>query len=111
DEADAKRYAAIIAEISSDPKGFDPRAPAFPFQPRVEWGTPGFQRALEFLRLGLGDSAEAELRKVGLAAPKDKKRVDDPDRIEKLWAMEFLSNRAGSYEATHGPTRWHISRP
>ncbi len=107
-EADAKRYATILAEISTDPAGHDPAAPAFTFKPRVEWGSLGFQRALAFLRLGLGGSAEAELRKLGLTAPKDKKRVDDPDLIEKLWAMAFLFDKAGRYESSHWPTRWHI---
>src|SRR5262249_26969036 len=107
-EAAPKRYEKLIAELAADPPGVDPKAPAFAFQPRVEWGTPGFRRALELLRLGLGDSAEAELRRLGLTAPRDKKRVDDPDQIEKLWAMAFLFDRAGRYTIAHWPTRWHI---
>jgi soluble lytic murein transglycosylase len=107
-EADAKQYEAVVAEISTDPAGFDPKAPAFTFKPRVEWGTKGFARAMELLRLGLGDSAEAELRKLGLTAPKDKKRVDDADQIEKLWAMAFLFDKAGRHGPAHWPTRWHI---
>jgi soluble lytic murein transglycosylase len=107
-EAAPKRYEALVAEITADPAGFDPKAPAFEFQPRVDWGTPGFRRALEFLRLGLGDASEAELKKLGLSAPTDKKRVDDPDRIDKLWAMAFLFDRAGRYPLSHWPARWHI---
>lgn len=107
-ETDSARYQQVVSKISKDPADFDPKAPTFTFQPRVEWGTPGFQRALEFLRLGLGDSAESELRKLGLTAPKDKKRVDDPDKIDKLWAMAFLFDRAGRYGSSHWPTRWHI---
>ncbi len=107
-ENDAKRYEKVIADISADPPDYDPGAPAFSFKPRVEWGTPGFQRAMEFLKLGLGDSAEAELRKLKLTTPRDKKRVDDPDQIEKLWAMAFLYDRAGRYSTSHWPTRWHI---
>jgi soluble lytic murein transglycosylase len=107
-ELDAAAYAALVTEISTDPKDFDPKAPAFVFKPRVEWSALGFQRALELMKLGLGDSAEAELRKLGLAAPGDKKRVDDPDQIEKLWAMAWLFDRAGRYGASHWPTRWHI---
>jgi soluble lytic murein transglycosylase len=107
-EAAPRRYEAMVAEISADPPDYDPKAPAFTFKPRVEWGSPGFARALEFLRLGLGDSAEAELRKLGLAAPGGKQRVDDPDRIEKLWAMAFLFDKAGSHGAALWPTRWHI---
>jgi len=107
-ETDAKRYAALVKELSTDPAGFDPAAPVFTFKPRVEWGTPGFQRALELLRLGLGATAEAELRKLGLAAPGNKKRIDDPDQQEKLWAMAFLFHKAGRHEAAHWPLRWHI---
>jgi soluble lytic murein transglycosylase len=107
-EAAPKRSEQLIAELAADPKGFDPKAPAFAFKPRVEWGAPGFARALELLRLGLGDAAEAELRKLGLTAPKDKKRVDDPDTVEKLWAMAYLFDRAGRHPVAHWPTRWHI---
>ncbi len=107
-DTDQKRYDKVVAEISAHPAGYDPKAPAFTFKPRVEWGTPGFQRAMEFLKLGLGDSAEAELRKLKLTAPGDKKRVDDPDQIEKLWAIAFLYDRAGRYATSHWPTRWHI---
>ncbi|MEJ7598050.1 MAG: transglycosylase SLT domain-containing protein [Kofleriaceae bacterium] len=107
-ETDPAKYAAMVTELSSDPAGFDPKAPAFVFKPRLEWAAPGFLRALELLRLGLGDSAEAELRKLGLAAPGDKNRVTDADQIEKLWAMAYLFDRAGRYQSSHWPTRWHI---
>ncbi|MEO7729585.1 MAG: transglycosylase SLT domain-containing protein, partial [Kofleriaceae bacterium] len=107
-ETDAKAYAATLAEIATDPKGFDPRAPAFTFQARPEWSTPGFARAMELLRLGLGVPAERELKKLGLNAPGDKKRVDDADKIEKLWAMAFLYDRAGRHATSIWPTRWHI---
>jgi len=107
-ETDARAYAAMLAEIASDPKGFDPKAPAFTFQPRPEWSTPGFARAMELLRLGLGVPAERELKKLGLTTPGDRKRVDDPDKIEKLWAMAYLYDRAGRYATSIWPTRWHI---
>ncbi|HVK77653.1 MAG TPA: transglycosylase SLT domain-containing protein [Kofleriaceae bacterium] len=102
------RYAALVKELTADPPGFDPAAPAFHFKPRPEYATPGFGRAVELIRLGLGDEAEAELRKLKLVAPGDKKRVDDPDRIEKLWAMAWLYDRAGRHGTAHWPTRWHI---
>ncbi len=105
---DPKRFEKLVAELAADPTDYDPKAPAFSFKPRVEWGTPGFARAMELLKLGLGDAAEAELRKLKLTAPGDKKRVDDPDQIEKLWAMAFLYDRAGRYATSHWPTRWHI---
>jgi soluble lytic murein transglycosylase len=107
-ELDARAFAAMRAEISTDPVDFDPKAPAFTFRPRPEWSTPGFQRAMMLLRLGLGVPAERELKKLGLTAPGDKKRVDDPDKIEKLWALAFLYDRAGRHATSIWPTRWHI---
>jgi len=107
-ETSPKRYEKLIAELSANPKDFDPAAPAFTFKPRIEWGSPGFARAMELLRLGLGDPAAEELRKLGLTAPPGKKRVDDPELVEKLWAMAYLYDRAGRYATSHWPTRWHI---
>lgn len=107
-EIDARAYAATISEISTDPKDYDPNAPAFAFRARPEWSAPGFQRAMELLRLVLGVPAEHELKKLGLTAPADRKRVDDPDKIEKLWALAFLYDRAGRHATSIWPTRWHI---
>src|SRR5262249_20360556 len=102
-----KEYAAVVAEIGKDPAGFDPKAPAFQFKPRAEWAAPGFQRAMELLRLGLGEPAEHELKKLGLTPPGDRKRVDDPDKLEKLWAIAFLYDHAGRHATSIWPTRWH----
>jgi soluble lytic murein transglycosylase len=107
-EADKKAYDKLVAEISADPAGFDAKSPAFSFSTRPEWSAPGFLRAIELLRLGIGEPAAAELRKMGLNAPGDRKRVDDPDKVEKLWAMAFLYDRAGRHATSIWPTRWHI---
>jgi soluble lytic murein transglycosylase len=107
-ESAPKDYEKLVAEISADPPGYDPKAPAFVFKPRPEWTAPGFARAMEFLRLGIGSAAEPELKKLGLSAPAGKSRVTDPDQIEKLWAMAFLYDRAGRYATSLWPTRWHI---
>lgn len=107
-EAAPKRYETLVAELAADPAGYDPKAPAFAFKPRAEWAAPGFTRAMELMRLGLGAPAEHELRVLGLVPPKDKKKVADPDLAEKLWAVAFLYDRAGRYATSHWPTRWHI---
>jgi soluble lytic murein transglycosylase len=107
-ESHRARFDALREEIAAAPDGWDPAKPAFQFKPRALYGSPGFQRALEFLRLGLGAEAEAELRRLGLAAPAGKSRVDDPDLQDKLWAMAFLYDSAGRYAHSHWTTRWHI---
>ena len=103
-----KDYEKLVVEISADPAGYDPKAPAFVFKPRAEWNAPGFQRAMELMRLGVGSAAEQELKKLGLSAPAGKSRVSDADQIEKLWAMAFLYDRAGRHATAIWPTRWHI---
>lgn len=106
-ETAPNQFEALVAEISADPKDFDRKAPAFNFKARPEWAEPGFQRAMEFLRLGLGMPAEQELKKLGLTPPGDRKRVDDPDTLEKLWAIAFLYDKAGRHATSIWPTRWH----
>ena len=101
-------FEKLVAEISADPAGYDPKAPSFTFKARPEWATPGFARALEFLRLGLGSAADPELRRLGLSAPPGKQRIEDPDQEAKLWAMAFLYDRAGRHATSIWPTRWHI---
>jgi soluble lytic murein transglycosylase len=107
-ETAPKQFAQVVAEISADPAGFDPKAPVFSFQPRSEWGSPGFLRAMELMRLGLGEPAGHELKKLGLAAPNDKKRVTDADKLDKLWAIAWLNDRAGRHAQSVWSTRWHI---
>ncbi|HUJ61724.1 MAG TPA: transglycosylase SLT domain-containing protein [Kofleriaceae bacterium] len=102
-----KQFAETVAAISADPPGFDPAAPAFSFAARPEWSTPGFARAMELMRLGLGEPAGQELRKLGLVAPGDRKRVDDADQLDKLWAIAWLEDRAGRYASSVATTRWH----
>jgi soluble lytic murein transglycosylase len=107
-EAAPQKFQQLVTELAADPAGFDPKAPAFSFAPRPEWGSPGFVRAMELMRLGLGEPAELELHKLKLTAPEGRKRVSDPDKSEKLWAISFLYDRAGRYATSHNPTRWNI---
>jgi soluble lytic murein transglycosylase len=103
-----KQFEAVVAELKKDPPDYDAKAPAFTFKARPEWTQPGFLRAVELLRLGLGDPAEQELRKAGLAAPSSKKRTVDADVADKLWAIAWLDDRAGRNSASVWATRWHI---
>jgi soluble lytic murein transglycosylase len=107
-ERHPERFRELSAEIAARPEGWSPDRPAFQFRARALYASPGFLRALEFLRLGLGSEAEHELRRLGLSAPGGKDRVDDPDRQDRLWAMAFLYHGAGRYGPSHWVTRWHI---
>jgi soluble lytic murein transglycosylase len=101
-------FRTLREEIARPPAGEDPTAPAFAFRLRPVYLSQGFARALEFMRLGLGSPAEAELRALGLDIPTHRNPVTDPDQAEQLWAMAFLYDRAGKHAVSHWPTRWNL---
>ncbi|HSN29757.1 MAG TPA: transglycosylase SLT domain-containing protein [Kofleriaceae bacterium] len=103
-----KMYEQVVAEIGKDPAGYDPNAPVFSFKARPEYQTPGFARALELLRLGLGEPAQQELKKLGLNGGNDKKQATDPDELDKLWAIAWLYDKAGRFSSSVWITRWHV---
>lgn len=107
-ESHPEAFAALSEELRQPPPDEDPDAPAFAFSPRPEYQSEGFARALEYLRLGLGEPAESELRRLDMNVPGHRKPVTDPDRAEKLWATAFLYDRAGTYALSHWPTRWNL---
>ncbi len=107
-ERNGEKFASLVAEIKAQPAGWDAAKGSFHFRPRALYGSPGFVRAIELLRLGLGDQAEAELRRVGMTPPSGKDRVDDPDLIDKIWAMAFLYNGAGQVGQALWMCRWHV---
>ncbi|HEY1555695.1 MAG TPA: transglycosylase SLT domain-containing protein [Kofleriaceae bacterium] len=102
-----QRFQQTVTEISADPAGYDPKAPAFAFKARAAWQAPGFARAMELVRLGLGEPAGQELRKLGLVAPGDKKAATDADELDKLWAVAWLDDRADRWAQSVWATRWH----
>ncbi|HEU5061106.1 MAG TPA: transglycosylase SLT domain-containing protein, partial [Kofleriaceae bacterium] len=107
-ERHGEKFTALLAEIQAAPAGWSESQPSFVFRPRALYGSPGFTRAIEFLKLGLGDEAEAELRRLGMAPPPGKNKVVDPDLIDKIWAVALLYNRAGRVGHALWVTRWHV---
>ncbi len=107
-ERHEERYEAILAEVAAETAAEEAAPSGLSFQPRPVFSEPGFERSLELMRLGLGDPAQAELRKLGLTPPAHREAIDDADRAEKLWAIAFLYDRAGAHDTSHWPTRWHI---
>jgi soluble lytic murein transglycosylase len=98
-----QQYQQLLAEISTDAH------PAqLEFKARPEWSSPGFLRALELLRLGLGEPASHELRKLGLTPPEGRKPVTDPDQQDKLGAIAFLYDRAARWSASVAIMRWGL---
>lgn len=107
-EEDPARFARIKKAIAAPPAGIDLAALALNFRPRPIYRDPGFLRALEYLRLGLGQPAAAELSRIGFVPPGGRDPVTDADLSDKLWAMAFLYHHAGQFSDSHWVTRWHL---
>jgi soluble lytic murein transglycosylase len=93
-----ERAAALRKQLSAA----EPSRDSWHFAPRAIYGTPGFARALELARLGLGAEARRELALAGIDVPKKKgTTIDDPEREELLWAAAVLYDRAGELTLSH----------
>lgn len=107
-ESHPRQFQSLLEEIEKVPRTYNPNEPTFRFKQRLVYGSDGFRRGLEFLRLGLGREAAKEFRNVDFRRPSGRKAVHDPDEIDKLWAMAFLYHHAGDHSNSHWVTRWHI---
>lgn len=100
-------FAEMKAEIHRVPDaGAD--SGALTFRERDEYKSEAFARALEFLRLGLSNSASAELHRLGFRAPPGREPLTDADEIDKAWAVAFLHHSIGNYGKALWSTRWHL---
>jgi soluble lytic murein transglycosylase len=100
--------ADVLKEIRTPPPGWQKGQPAFRFAPRDLYDAPGYLRAVELLRLGLGAEAERELGRIGMRVPDGRKKVTDPDAAERLWATALLYDRARRYDKSHWIARWSV---
>lgn len=107
-ERSPREFSRLVAELRRPPRDWRPGAPELRFAPRPVFGTPGFARAVELLRLGLGAEAERELARLGLRPPPGRSAVTDPDRAEELWATALLYDRAGRHDKSHWIARWSV---
>ncbi|MFH0900906.1 MAG: lytic transglycosylase domain-containing protein [Pseudomonadota bacterium] len=106
-EIDDKELARVLAEIDRASDRASGSA-ELQFSPRSTYGEPGFLRAIELLRLGLGREAERELARQGLRVPEGKSRESDPEKAERLWATALLYHRAGRHDKSHWIARWFV---
>jgi soluble lytic murein transglycosylase len=107
-ERDRALFDRLTAELKRAPPDRKEGAATFEFTPRAVYGEPGFRRAIEFLKLGLGSEAERELARLGLKVPPGKAKVTDPAQAELLWATALLYDRARRYDKSHWIARWAV---
>ncbi|MCG8416674.1 MAG: transglycosylase SLT domain-containing protein [Proteobacteria bacterium] len=97
----------VFAEVEKELHA-PPRNPAQEAGDRSEYNTDSFRRAIELLRLGLMQSAVAELARLGFETPAGKNQLTDPAAIDKTWMYAFLNHHAGRHAQSHWVTRWHV---
>lgn len=93
---------------------------AWRFGPSPVYRRPGFRRAVELARLGLGNLAARELRSLGIRSPKripgeaaantsgSTKNLSKKERRARLWAAAVLYDRAGLQHKSHWIVRWSL---
>ncbi len=84
------------------------------FAPRPAFGEPGFKRAVELARMGMGAEARRELGKLGLSAPegRDSARKAGPttdDRQDVYWMTAILLDRGRLWSASHAIPRYTLN--
>jgi soluble lytic murein transglycosylase len=103
-----KEFEALVGELKQPPLSWTPGTASFVFKPRAVFAEPGFMRAVELLKLGLGAEAQQELARLNMKGPGDRKQVTDADQVELLWATALLYDRAGRYDLSHWIARWSV---
>ena len=82
---------------------------AWNFRPQPLFAEPGFLRAVELARLGLGSDARRELARLGLDladhAQESQTASKTPSREDGYWITAILLDRAGLWSASHAIPR------
>lgn len=122
-QANPRERAALVAElraglISSPGNAKDD---GFHFSPRPVFGEPGFLRAVELARLGIGTDARRELAKLGFSSPDSRDAARKAGAVpsareDVLWITAILLDRGRSWTYSHMIPRqlltgWRASYP
>ena len=100
---------ALVHELRKHMGDIDKKSP-WEFGKQAVFGEPGFLRAVEFARMGLGSEARRELAKLGLRVGGAK--GDAPTsagREDALWITAILLDRSGQWHASHSVPRYALS--
>ncbi len=89
------------------------KAQPWAFSPRPVFAEPGFLRAVELARMGLGTDARRELTKLGLSAPDSRdaarKAAASTERDDALWIGAVLLDRGRVWSASHSIPRYALT--
>jgi soluble lytic murein transglycosylase len=99
---------ALLRELRKHMRDTDKVSPwAFGKQPI--FGEPGFVRAVELARMGLGSEARRELAKLGLRVGGKRENAPAAGREDVYWITAILLDRGGQWHASHSIPRYTLT--
>jgi len=100
--------AALLKELRKHMGKLDRQSP-WSFGKQTVFGEPGFLRAVELARMGLGGEARRELAKLGLRVGGRQRDGLPPDgREDVYWITAILLDRGGQWHASHSVPRYTL---
>ena len=104
---DARR--ALVRELRKHMGDVDKQSP-WDFGKQAIFAEPGFLRAVEFARMGLGSEARRELGKLGLRTGGAKNdALPAAGREDVYWITAILLDRGGQWHASHSIPRYTLT--
>jgi soluble lytic murein transglycosylase len=99
----------LLHELRKHMGDIDKKSP-WDFGKQAVFGEPGFLRAVEFARMGLGSEARRELGKLGLRVGNSKgEATPSAGREDALWITAILLDRGNQWNASHSVPRYTLS--
>jgi soluble lytic murein transglycosylase len=99
---------ALLRELRKHMGDIDRKSP-WEFGKQAVFGEPGFLRAVEFARMGLGSEARRELGKLGLRVGGNKGDAQvGAGREDVLWITAILLDRGGQWQASYSIPRYTL---
>jgi soluble lytic murein transglycosylase len=100
---------ALLRELRKHMSDLDKKSP-WVFGKQAVFAEPGFQRAVEFARMGLGSEARRELAKLGLRVGGAKNdALPATGREDVYWITAILLDRSGQWHASHSIPRYTLT--
>lgn len=98
----------LVHELRKHMGDIDKKSP-WDFGKQAVFGEPGFLRAVEFARMGLGSEARRELGKLGLRVGSAKgEPAPSAGREDALWITAILLDRGNQWQASHSVARYAL---
>jgi soluble lytic murein transglycosylase len=101
--------AALLRDLRKHMGDLDKKSP-WDFGKQAVFAEPGFLRAVEFARMGLGSEARRELAKLGLRVGGRKGQgLPTAGREDVYWITAILLDRGGQWHASHSVPRYKLA--